>query len=56
MGQPDGQLVVLTTAVAQRHNDWLVVIKILSTRFWFILRALLVSQFPRGLNFLEFLN
>ena len=48
MGQPDGQLVVLT----QRHNDWLVVIKILSTRFWFILRALLVSQFPQGLNFL----
>ena len=56
MGQPDGQLVVLMKAVAQRHNDLLVVIKILSARFWFISCVLLVSQFPPAPDFLEFLN
>ena len=56
MGQPDGQLVVLTTTIAQQHNDLLVVIKILSARFWFVSRVLLVSQFPPAPDFLEFLN
>ena len=31
------------------------VIKILSARFWFISRVLLVSQFPPAPDFLEFL-